>query len=195
MDLLANFSWTDVSLLSDADEGEIDRASSVVIKQLEPVPKVKNSSARFSVDHEQQPQVRKQLRRFHGGWRTGVLWGLSGTFAVSIINISALAWVYAKFKAVDGIVTVYEGSCTETTRISTWSHLTINVLSTLMLGASNLGMQCLSAPTRSEVDIAHLNGSWLSIGVPNVRNLFSCGGRRLTLWIVLALSSTMLHLL
>ncbi len=65
----------------------------------------------------------------------------------------------------------------------------------MLLGASNYTMQCLSAPTRSEVDKAHSQGIWLDIGVPGVRNLRRISGVRITLWWLLAISSIPLHLL
>lgn len=56
-------------------------------------------------------------------------------------------------------------------------------------------MQCLSAPTRSEVDKAHSQGIWLDIGVPSVRNLRRLSTPRIVLWWLLAISSIPLHLL
>ena len=74
-------------------------------------------------------------------------------------------------------------------------HVAINVLSTLLLGASNYSMQCLSSPTRREVDKAHSQGIWLDIGVPSVRNLRKLSTTRIVLWWLLAISSIPLHLL
>lgn len=56
-------------------------------------------------------------------------------------------------------------------------------------------MQCLSSPTRSEIDKAHGQGIWLDIGVPSVRNLRRLSTSRIVLWWVLAISSVPLHLL
>ena len=74
-------------------------------------------------------------------------------------------------------------------------HLAINILSTLLLGASNYSMQCLSSPTRSDIDKAHSQGIWLDIGVPSVRNLRRLSTTRIVLWWLLAISSIPLHLL
>lgn len=79
--------------------------------------------------------------------------------------------------------------------MSLWLHLAINVLSTVLLGASNYCMQCLSSPTRGDVDKAHSKGVWLDIGVPSVRNLRRISGRRFALWCLLAVSSIPLHFL
>lgn len=56
-------------------------------------------------------------------------------------------------------------------------------------------MQCLSSPTRSEIDKAHGQGVWLDVGVPSVRNLRRLSTTRIVLWWLLAVSSVPLHLL
>ncbi len=56
-------------------------------------------------------------------------------------------------------------------------------------------MQCLSSPTRNEIDKAHSQGIWLDIGVPSVRNLRRLSTTRIILWWLLAFSSIPLHLL
>ena len=89
----------------------------------------------------------------------------------------------------------YTGSCSKTERISTGIHLAINVLSTLLLAASNMCMQLLAAPTRSEVDNAHGDSYWLDVGVPSVRNLKYISRERLIVWVILGLSSVPLHFL
>ncbi|MCJ1431301.1 hypothetical protein MMC27_000652 [Xylographa pallens] len=85
--------------------------------------------------------------------------------------------------------------CSDSSQINTGLHLAINILSTLLLGAGNYTMQCLSAPTRAEVDQAHRQGLWLDIGVPSVRNIFRIGKGRVILWVLLGLTSLPLHLL
>ncbi|OQE36889.1 hypothetical protein PENCOP_c011G05832 [Penicillium coprophilum] len=77
---------------------------------------------------------------------------------------------------------LYEGDCEKVHRLSTGFHLLVNLLSTALLSASNFGMQCLSAPTRQDIDQVHRWGSWLDIGVPSVRNLFRVSRRRSILY-------------
>ena len=144
---------------------------------------------------EAQSRHKSIFRRFRGGWRTGVTIGMITAFFVMLINTAVLCWVKARLQISNGVAIAFEGSCTEMSRIFTWSHLAINVLSTLLLGANNLGMQCLSSPTRAEVDRMHAQGSWLTIGVPNTRNLGSISSLRSILWILLGLSSIPFHLL
>lgn len=82
-----------------------------------------------------------------------------------------------------------------TKKLDLWLHLGINLLSTLLLGASNYTMQCLSAPTRDEINKAHRQRIFLDIGLPSVRNLRRISRRRMTLWWLLAISSVPLHLM
>ena len=56
-------------------------------------------------------------------------------------------------------------------------------------------MQCLTAPTRTDIDEAHAKGRRLDIGILSVRNLGSIGVKRVLLWSLLGLSSVPLHLL
>ncbi|KAH8692562.1 hypothetical protein GQ44DRAFT_793138 [Phaeosphaeriaceae sp. PMI808] len=95
----------------------------------------------------------------------------------------------------NGIATAYTGDCQVISRWTTGLHLLINVLSSILLAASNYCMQRLIAPTRSEIDKAHSKRMWLDIGVPSLRNLPIISWKRLTLWVLLAMSSIPLHLL
>ncbi|KAI9789333.1 MAG: hypothetical protein M1816_006222 [Peltula sp. TS41687] len=56
-------------------------------------------------------------------------------------------------------------------------------------------MQCLTAPTREEVDTAHRRGKWLDIGIPSVKNLWRISPAKVILWALLGLSSIPLHLI
>ncbi|GAB7354941.1 hypothetical protein MBLNU459_g5560t1 [Dothideomycetes sp. NU459] len=113
-----------------------------------------------------------------------------------LINLGLTLWAKAKYGTRDGgIGTVLVGSCDATAKWSRWLHMAINILSTLLLGASNYCMQRLSAPTRSDLDRAHARGVWLDIGVPSLRNQRWLGSYRSGLWLLLGLSSLPLHLM
>ena len=132
-------------------------------------------------------------------WRDGYHMGLVGCMAtaacVLILNCSLTIAAKAKHD-IEGVYGILQqGDCNKTKRLDLWLHFLINVLSTLLLGASNYTMQCLSAPTREELDNAHMQGRWLDIGVPSIRNLASIAPSRRVLWILLLLSSIPLHLL
>ncbi|KAE8152089.1 hypothetical protein BDV25DRAFT_128292 [Aspergillus avenaceus] len=112
------------------------------------------------------------------------------------LTIAASTTSYTKFNGQDvDSVPLYNGQCSTTKNWARGLHLLINVLSTLMLTASNYCMQCLSAPSRADVDRAHSQGKWLDIGVPSVKNLLFVSRRRLVLWIVLLVTSLPVHLI
>ena len=151
------------------------------VKELPPLPK---ESHRW-----------KEFWRPQGSWRAGVIWGSIVASVVFTANLSLFLWAEKRPSTGKGIVTAYEGSCQETKKIALWTALAINLASSLLLGASNHCMQCLSSPTRSEVDKAHAQGRWLDIGIPGVRNLKAMKPLRVVLWICLAFSSLPLHFL
>jgi hypothetical protein len=144
----------------------------------------------------QKLQNRNRLP-FLSGWRVGALVSLIGATLVFILNLSVTIYVWTgPYKKLDGAIgTLYEGSCAKTRHLNVWIHLLVNVLSTLLLGASNYCMQVLSAPNREELVRAHGRRIWLHIGVPSLRNLRHIGRPRAVLWLILFLSSMPLHLL
>lgn len=129
------------------------------------------------------------------GWRMGITICAVTAGTVFLINLSLTIWAISKYGLQkEGFGTIQEGSCKETGHVSFWLHLIINLLSTLLLGASNYSMQCLASPTREEVDEAHHQSTWLDIGVPSVRNLTRIARPRIVLWLLLVISGVPLHL-
>lgn len=136
-------------------------------------------------------------------WRTWkarrgvVLWScFIAASSVCLTNFSVATWAWLHFGTTpDGAVELYHGDCAIVKRADALAHVLINVLSTLILGASNLTLQLLVAPTRKEVDEAHAKGKWLDIGVPSFRNLWSISRLRAILWSVLAVTSIPIHFL
>jgi hypothetical protein len=90
---------------------------------------------------------------------------------------------------------LFEGDCHTAEQLNIVAHLLINAMSTILLSASNYGMQCPSAPTRKEFDIAHAKKHWLDVGVLSVPNIKSINPKRAILWGILGLRSLPLHLL
>ena len=160
-------------------------------------PPISIKSSVLLDDESLHPQERLPFHaRLHGGWRTGVAWSALGGLLVLVVNVSLWIWIRSKFGAQeDETIIVFQGSCGTKKTISLWIHLLINICSTLLLCASNNAMQCLVAPTRTDIDKAHKQNIWLDIGVPSIRNLYYIGHTRLTIWTILALSSIPLHLL
>ncbi|MCJ1426733.1 hypothetical protein MMC29_004636 [Sticta canariensis] len=81
-----------------------------------------------------------------------------------------------------------------TKNLDLWLHLGINLLSTVLLSASNYTMQSLSAPARDEINNAHQQRISCDTGIPSLRNLGRISRRRF-LWWTTALSSIPLHFL
>jgi hypothetical protein len=120
-------------------------------------------------------------------------------FAVSLVvliaNVILVAVLGAKYGITSrrGLSKLYQGDCDKVKMIGVGSHVGINILSTLLLGASNLCMQLLVAPTREELDAAHRKKIWLDIGIPSWRNMKNIKPSRRWLFFSLMLSSIPLH--
>jgi hypothetical protein len=131
--------------------------------------------------------------RYTTGWRFGAI---NGAMAVSLVLLINLIVTIVFSARKDGVLFV--GNCDRARSMNTGLHLLINVLSTVLLSSSNYCMQCLSAPTRKEVDEAHSKGKWLDIGVQSVHNLrhiYNTDRKRAVVWFLIGLSSVPLHLL
>ena len=129
-----------------------------------------------------------------GGWRQSTLSFSIAALVTFLINLSFTIWASVSTNSV-----LADSDCKSIKILNTGLHVLVNILSTILLAGSNYCMQCLSAPTRSQVDAAHKSGKWLDIGVSSLRNVFTGhGGRsgwRVTLWFLLGISSLPLHLL
>lgn len=133
-------------------------------------------------------------------WIKGPMLCALATGAIGVLNVvltvTAAGIAYSK-KAGDTHSTyaeVYQGDCSITSGWTTGMHLVINVLSTILLAASNYVMQCLSAPSRADVDKAHSKGDWLDIGIFSIRNLCLMDAKRKILWVILFISSFPIHM-
>ena len=129
------------------------------------------------------------------GWRGTVSVGVALSISSLLINLVLLTC--ARDRPTDvltGAPILFEGSCSRMQSIYTWSHLGINALSSLLLGASNAAMHCLLAPTRQDIDEAHAEGKWLDIGISGT-NWPATQRWRKFLWIVLIATSIPLHVL
>ena len=98
-------------------------------------------------------------------WRVTTAWGCGSAVVVLIINIVLLGWSYNKPRSASNNILLYSGDCNESRKIDTVTHLFINILGTVLLGASNYAMQVLCAPTRDALDIAHSQGKCVRLAV------------------------------
>ncbi|KAI2841169.1 hypothetical protein CBS147321_7429 [Aspergillus niger] len=131
---------------------------------------------------------------------TGVLICTYAAFGILLVNViltivAAAVAVARHDQRTMSSATIYKGSCDRTKAWTTGLHLLINVLSTIVLGASSYCMQCLTSPSRVDVDRAHGQRVWLDIGVASVRNLAWADWPRRTLWLVLLVTSIPIHLI
>ncbi|KAK4893990.1 hypothetical protein LTR27_007796 [Elasticomyces elasticus] len=133
--------------------------------------------------------------RSRGKWRITTALGALAALIVLCANITLLIWTHTTHETTgQGSVIVYTGSCDETKHVTLWADLAINILSTILLSASNSCGQLLSAPTRVDIDAAHARSTWLDIGIQSGRNLRHIPGRRRFMWWMIGISSVPLHL-
>jgi hypothetical protein len=98
-------------------------------------------------------------------WPFGVISCTAWTTLVLLVNISLLTVSRIKHgpnkdSNYTGRRLLFDGDCKKTRSLSVGLHLLINTLSTVLLSTSNYCMQCLSAPTRKEIDKAHSKSQW-----------------------------------
>ncbi|CEF79790.1 hypothetical protein FGSG_11545 [Fusarium graminearum PH-1] len=132
-------------------------------------------------------------------WQFSLIGGATACIVVLIINLVITIWSSVTFVGSEtgdrsSRRIIYEGSCSDSRTINVVIHLVINIFSSILLASSNYGMQCLSAPTRADVDHAHTRRDWMDIGIPSFRNLRMVSRKRVSLWLLLVLSSVPLHL-
>ncbi|PKY07948.1 hypothetical protein P168DRAFT_331255 [Aspergillus campestris IBT 28561] len=140
----------------------------------------------------------KKLQDSQREWATGVLLCAYGTSIILFINvvltITAASMSYSKYQSQGyNYLALYQGNCSTSKNLARGMHGLINVLSTLMLAASNYCMQCLSAPSRQSIDEAHAQRKWMHIGVPSLKNLRSIGLKSQILWTLLCITSVPIH--
>jgi hypothetical protein len=83
-------------------------------------------------------------------WGKVLLWTAILAATILVLNILWMVIAIARYPSESGTRILFQGSCSQTTRIDTGLHIIINILSTALLGASNYVMQCLGSPTRSD---------------------------------------------
>lgn len=166
---LTAYSHDDFDNSTHADNSS-DSQTSALVKRLSPVRRYKSRVT---------------------GWKPGVVNFAVCACIVLIINMVVSIWGSAARKG----KVLAEGDCQQIKRLNSGLHIIINILSTILLSGSNYCMQCLSAPTREEVNSAHSARKWLDIGIPSIRNLRRISRPRLVVWVLLGLSTAPLHLL
>ncbi len=83
----------------------------------------------------------KARKKYLQGWRFTVATGACLSFCVLWANVGILLWAQKKDASSQNMITLFQGPCSQRDRIMALSQLAINVLSTLLLGASSSCMQ------------------------------------------------------
>jgi len=109
------------------------------------------------------------------------LFSISAGFAF-FLNLGLTIWAASASRPKGGVGILYEGNCLRIRNLNIAIHVGINILSTIILSGSNYCMQCLSAPTRKEIDTAHTSGVWMDVGIPSFRNIWRVNWKRSVLW-------------
>ena len=99
--------------------------------------------------------TKEPRHKWYDGYHFGKLCCVITAATVLFVNIILMAKVSSDKNVTDGLGILQDGDCNETKRLDLWLHFLINIPSTLLLGASNYSMQCLSAPSRKDIDTAH----------------------------------------
>ncbi|KAI1461751.1 hypothetical protein F4805DRAFT_243841 [Annulohypoxylon moriforme] len=89
---------------------------------------------------------------------------------------------------------IYEGPCSNASRLNIALHLLLNLLATGVLASSNFFMQVVASPSREEIDKAHIFLLSLDIGVLSTKNLQHISYFKIVSWLVLVISSLPIHL-
>ncbi|KAH6867812.1 hypothetical protein B0T10DRAFT_502133 [Thelonectria olida] len=152
----------------------------------------------FAHPDDIEPENKSFLSKLPCGWKFSLSLNATTATLVLLINVGITIWSATRNSLSEddaALRTLYKGDCVTTHTLNTIIHLVINIFSSLLLAASNYSMQCLSAPTRHDVQTIHAKGRWMDIGVPSVHNLGNIPWKRKIPWFLLMLSSLPLHLL
>lgn len=152
------------------------------------------TTLRSGKGYSQLPRGNAQTTIYHG-WRLGASVSCVLVGICLILNVVATIYVLKNYPpGGDGLGVLMDSDCTKVRSLNSKFHYAINVIATVLVGASNYNMQCLTAPTRHEIDKGHAKGTWLDIGVLSVRNLRHIRAGKTVLWLALLVSSLPLHL-
>lgn len=145
--------------------------------------------------HETNGSIIRRWKALSSGWRGGLFFAVIKSTFVLLLNIAVAIVAASKWGLKDNIATMYKGNCDKASWITIFLGLLINIVSSVLLGASNYCMQRLAAPNRKEVDAAHAKKVWLDIGMGSIRNLGYISKGQVLLWALIGLSSVPLHFL
>lgn len=73
-------------------------------------------------------------------WKKALYLGSFSTFVVLVFNVGFVLWAVTNHGLQGDQAVLFTGNCEKSKRISTGFHFVINILGTILLGASNYGM-------------------------------------------------------
>ncbi|CAI7664699.1 unnamed protein product [Penicillium bialowiezense] len=156
---------------------------------------IQTSATGNNAFHEPGQDGHSTVKRGRESWKLSILGGLLATSFILIANIVTIVVACTAYRVEDHSIAFFTGSCRTASMLRTMVHIIVNILSTVLLAASNFAMQCLNSPTRAEVDAAHARRRWLTIGTPSIRNLCYVSKTKAFLWLILGTSSFPLHMI
>ena len=133
--------------------------------------------------------------RLSSGYRSGMKLCLASVMLVFVVNLLLLAGSLGQSGRSGGLGTLHKGGCSDVKNAGKVLHLFINILSTILLGASNYCMHVVASPTRKDLDRLHAKKKTATIGLNDFTNLPKLGWPRRFMWCLLGLSSIPLHLM
>ena len=125
----------------------------------------KDSNVEELEDDELDTLNLQKNRKHVAGWRMGAFISACTAGVVLLVNLIFLVVAIVTVGQDNGIGTLYKGDCDTVKRWDTIIHLILNLLGVAILAASNFTVQCISSPTREELDKAHANRRPLDIGI------------------------------
>lgn len=141
-----------------------------------------------------EPGAPSTTKRFTG-WRVGASYFALGALISLILHVILAIWITTLDSFQNEVSVIWTGKCSTAGTYNTILRAGTTAIATLLIGGSNYCMQCLTAPTRKDLQTAHNKGIWLDVGVQSIRNLKVIKGHKAVLWLLVVISSVPIHLL
>ncbi|KAI0538408.1 hypothetical protein GGR58DRAFT_513099 [Xylaria digitata] len=121
------------------------------------------------------------------GWHRAAKINCALLAVINIILLIILIYAAAKSPSILSLEYIYSGSCNSDgiPLVNLFLHLLINIISTLVV---------LNAPSREELDSAHIKGTWMEVGASSIRNVFKVSSFKRWCWFALMITSLPIHL-
>ncbi|KAL4756921.1 uncharacterized protein BDW70DRAFT_164005 [Aspergillus foveolatus] len=116
--------------------------------------------AKYRIENIPLPLVKQDIQAGQE-WIKGAMLCALVTASIGILNViltiiaAGIAYSKKEINTPFEYAELYQDDCSITSNWTTGMHLVINVI---LLAASNYVMQCLSAPSRADIDKAHQKG-------------------------------------